>query len=252
MAQATPQALAQAATQTGCRSVAFTYNDPVIFAEYALDVAAACREAGVATVAVTAGYVSPGAREEFFAGMDAANVDLKAFTEDFYKRLCFGRLGPVKDTLVYLAHETSVWLELTTLLIPGENDSDAELHALTSWVRDALGPHVPVHFTAYHPDFKLDRPPTPAATLTRARRIARDNGLWFAYTGNVHDPAGGSTWCPSCDALVIERDWYRLGRWGLDEGGRCRTCGFALPGRFEAHPGTWGPRRQPIRIDYRV
>ena len=248
-APALPQAIAARAAGLGCRSVAYTYNDPVIFLEYAVDTALACRERGIRNVAVTAGYVSPGAREAFFAPMDAANVDLKAFTEDFYHRICGAHLEPVKETLIYLHRETRVWLELTTLLIPGHNDSDAEIEAMTTWVVENLGPEVPMHFTAFHPDFRMrDVPPTPPATLTRARAIALRNGVRYAYTGNVHDGDGGSTWCHHCGALLIERDWYRLGHWGLDAEGRCGACGTPCPGVFEARPGTWGARRQPVSI----
>ena len=204
---------------------------------------------GIRNVAVTSGYVSPGAREALFAPMDAANVDLKAFTEDFYRRVCGGHLEPVLDTLRYLRKETRVWVELTTLLIPGYNDGDAELDAMTRWVVGELGPDVPMHFTAFHPDWKLrDAPPTPPATLTRARAIARRNGVRYAYTGNVHDAEGGSTWCQGCGALAIERDWYRLGHWGLDAAGRCVACGTPCAGVFESQPGTWGPRRLPVAM----
>ena len=246
MDTATPEGLVAAAERTGSRSVAFTYNDPVIFAEYALDVAAACREAGIKTVAVTAGYVSPGAREDFFAGMDAANVDLKAFTDGFYRRLCAARLDPVLETLSYLARHTSVWLEITTLLIPGQNDGDAELRDLAAWVHDELGPQVPLHFSAYHPAHRMEARRTPKDTLRRARGIARQAGLWFVYTGNVHDAEGDATSCPRCGEVLIERDWYELRAWRLQEG-RC-ACGFELPGVFEAQPGDWGRRRQPVTI----
>ncbi len=246
---ASPEAIARAAVAAGSRSVAFTYNDPVIFLEYAVDVAAACRDLGIFNVAVTAGEILPEARTEFFAHMDAANVDLKAFTEDFYKRLCGGSLQPVLDTLEYLASETAVWFELTTLLIPGENDSETEINDMTRWVVDILGPDVPMHFTAFHPDFKMiDRQPTPAATLTRARSIALANGVRYAYTGNVVDEAGGSTYCHRCGALLIGRDWYRLTAWSLSTDGCCLACGARCAGRFESVPGTWGPRRLPVRI----
>jgi len=246
---APPEAIARAAARLGCRSVAFTYNDPVIFLEYAIDVAKACHERGIKTVAVTAGYMAPEARAEFYRYMDAANVDLKGFTEDFYQRLCTGHLAPVLETLEYLRRETEVWFEITTLLIPGENDSDDEIRALSRWVREHLGTGVPLHFSAFHPDWKMtDTPPTPASTLTRARRIAREEGLHFVYTGNVHDPEGGSTWCPSCGNLLIERDWYQLGAWNLDATGHCRFCTAPIPGVFEARPGTWGPKRQPVRL----
>jgi pyruvate formate lyase activating enzyme len=248
-ASASPEAIARRAAALGCRSVAYTYNDPVPFLEYARDTAVACRELGVKNVAVTAGYVSAGAREDLFGAMDAANVDLKAFTDEFYHRLCGGHLAPVLETLVYLHQETKVWVELTTLLIPGHNDSEAELDAMTTWVVEHLGPDVPMHFTAFHPDWKLtDAPPTPAATLSLARNVARRNGVRHAYTGNVHDAEGGSTWCHACGTLLIERDWYRLGHWGLDAEGRCNACGTPCPGVFEASPGTWGDRRQPIRF----
>jgi pyruvate formate lyase activating enzyme len=227
--------------------VAYTYNDPTIFLEYAVDTALACRELGIRNVAVTAGYITPAAREALFAPMDAANVDLKAFTKDFYRRVCSGHLEPVLETLRYLRHETRVWLEITNLLIPGYNDSDSELDAMTRWVVDQLGEDVPMHFTAYHPDWKLrDAPPTPPATLTRARAIARRNGVRYAYTGNVHDSDGGSTRCHGCGALLIERDWYRLGQWGLDAAGHCVACGTPCAGVFEPRPGTWGARRVPI------
>ncbi|MFB3738860.1 MAG: AmmeMemoRadiSam system radical SAM enzyme [Candidatus Velamenicoccus archaeovorus] len=247
--EASPDAIADAAERLGCRSVAFTYNDPVIFLEYAIDAADACRARGIRTVAVTAGYVEPGPRAELFAHVDAANVDLKGFTEDFYHRVCFARLGPVLETLEYLQHGTDVWLELTTLLIPGENDDDRELDAMTKWVVDRLGPDVPMHFTAFHPDFKmLDRPPTPAATLTRARSIALANGVRYAYTGNVRDVEGQSTRCHACGALLIERDGYDLGVWNLAPDGRCAICGTRCAGVFEAGPGSWGARRRPVRL----
>ena len=247
--QASPQAIARAAAQLGCRSVAFTYNDPVIFLEYAIDVADACRDIGVKAVAVTAGYMSPEPRAEFYRHIDAANVDLKGFTGDFYHRVCLAALDPVLQTLLYLRHETGVWLEITNLLIPGVSDSDTELDAMTRWVAGQLGPDVPVHFTAFHPDFKMrDRPPTPPETLARARRIALDNGIRYAYTGNVHDPAGQSTRCHACGEVVIERYWYRLGAWRLTGDGQCRSCGTRIPGVFDGSPGTWGPRQLPVRL----
>ncbi|MBM5812476.1 MAG: AmmeMemoRadiSam system radical SAM enzyme [Gammaproteobacteria bacterium] len=250
---ATPPELAATAHGLGCASVAFTYNDPTVFMEYAIDVAGACHDAGVRTVAVTAGYLCPEPRADFFAAMDAANVDLKSFSDDFYRRICGARLGPVLDTLVYLQRETRVWFEITTLLIPGANDSDAELDALTGWIARELGPDVPLHFSAFHPDWKMrDYPPTPAATLTRARDRARQNGLHYVYTGNVRDPGGGSTWCHGCGALLIERDWYELGRWGLTAGGCCAACSARLPGVFAARPGSWGSRRMPVRLHQRA
>ncbi|MDH5735535.1 MAG: AmmeMemoRadiSam system radical SAM enzyme, partial [Gammaproteobacteria bacterium] len=231
------------------RSVAFTYNDPVIFLEYAVDVAAACREKGIKTVAVTAGYICDEPRVEFYNAMDAANVDLKAFTEDFYYRLTGGHLQAVLDGLLYLKHETDVWFELTTLLIPGKNDSDSELQKMTRWVVESLGPDVPMHFTAFHPDWKMmDIPSTPSLTLTRARNIAMENGVRYAYTGNVHDKTGESTYCHQCGDILIGRDWYELSDWNLDGNGCCLKCGTPLAGRFEAKAGKWGSRRQPVRL----
>jgi len=247
--RASPETLAETAASLGCRSVAFTYNDPVIFWEYAADVADACHEKGINAIAVTAGFMCPEPRAEFFAHVDAANVDLKAFTDDFYHRVCAARLDPVLDTLRFLEHETNVWLEITTLLIPGRNDSDAEIDAETSWIADSLGPDVPVHFTAFHPDYKmLDVPHTPGSTLSRARRIARSNGLRFVYTGNVHDREGGTTYCPGCGDAVVVRDWYDIGRYHLDDRGGCRSCGTRLPGVFDGVAERWGRRRLPVYV----
>jgi len=247
--RAMPAELATTARELGCTSVAFTYNDPVIFMEYAVDVAAACREADVHSVAVSAAYIDPEPRAEFFGAMDAVNADLKAFSDDFYRRVCGGRLAPVLDTLEYVRHETDAWLELTTLLIPGHNDSDSEIGAMTEWVVGHLGPDVPMHFTAFHPDWKmLDTVPTPAATLRRARGIALANGVRHAYTGNVRDTDGGSTWCHGCGALLIERNGYTLGHWGLDDEACCLKCGTAPAGRFSAEPERFGTRRIPVRL----
>ena len=248
--RASPETIARKAKELGCKSVAYTYNDPVIFHEYAIDVAQACHELGIKSVAVTAGYVCPEPRKEFYRYMDAANVDLKAFTEHFYHKLTGGHLEPVLDTLKYLKHETDVWFEITTLLIPGQNDSDKEITDLTQWLLENIGVDVPLHFTAFHPDFKmLDIPPTPAATLTRARKLARDAGLRYVYTGNVHDVDGGSTYCHQCGTRVIERDWYVLRNWRLDEHGACLNCGTPCAGRFDGPPGNWGARRQPVYIN---
>ena len=246
---ASPEALADAAVRLGCKSIAFTYNDPVVFHEYAIDVAKACHQRGVKSVAVTAGYVCEEPRREFYQYMDAANIDLKAFTEKFYKYITGGHLQPVLDTLIYLKHETSVWFEITTLLIPGENDSDDEIDAMTQWISDNLGADVPLHFSAFHPDWKmLKHSNTPPATLSKARDIARNNGLNFVYTGNVHDIKGGSTYCSHCGELLIARDWYVLKQWRLDATGSCRQCGGQCPGVFEAEPGVWGAQRLPVRL----
>jgi pyruvate formate lyase activating enzyme len=245
---ATPESIVDAAVQAGCKSIAYTYNDPVIFAEYAIDTAEAAIERGVQNVAVTAGYISEKAREAFFAPMQAANVDLKAFTDDFYRKLCFAELQPVLDTLVYLRQETEVWLEVTTLLIPGKNDSEAEVTELCEWFAEHMGPDVPLHFTAFHADFKLvDVPGTPASTLIRAREQAKRAGLRHVYTGNVHDKEGQSSYCGRCGKRVIERDGYRIGAFELDHG-KCAHCGAAFAGRFEDKPGTWGQRRVRVPL----
>ena len=246
---ASPDGIAAAAVAYGAHSVAFTYNDPVIFAEYAIDTAVACHKRGIKTVAVTAGYIHPQPAREFYQVMDAANVDLKAFSEAFYVNLCGGHLQPVLDTLVYIHHETACWLEITTLLIPGKNDSVAELEALSEWVARELSPDVPVHFTAFHPDWKMtDLPRTPASTLTRARRIAMDAGLHYVYTGNVHDSEGGTTFCPSCHAALIERDWHAIRFYDLPNDGRCPHCRTPIAGRFGKFGNPFGPQRIPVRI----
>ncbi len=246
---ASPDAIADAAVRSGSSSVAFTYNDPVIFAEYAIDTARACHERGIKTVAVTAGYITAEARADFYRHIDAANVDLKAFAERFYRKQCYAALGPVKETLLYLRRETEVWFEVTTLLIPGENDTVDEVDRLCAWIVENLGPETPLHFSAFHPDFKmLDHPLTPPATLARARAQALSHGLLHVYTGNVHDPAGQSTYCPGCGTCVIERDWYALGRYRLDDQGACTECGRTLAGRFAAEPGRWGRRRLRVQV----
>jgi pyruvate formate lyase activating enzyme len=247
--EASPDALAAAAQAHGCRSVAFTYNDPVIFHEYAIDVAAACHARGIRTVAVTAGYQCAEPRAEFYRYMDAANVDLKAFTDDFYRKVAAGRLGPVLETLLYLRWETDVWFEITNLLIPGLNDGDAELTEMTQWVVENLGAEVPMHFTAFHPDYRmLDRPRTPRETLLRARRIAREQGVRYAYIGNVADNDAGATFCYGCGQKLIGRMGYTLTTWALDEVGRCTNCQTALPGVLESVPGQWGSRRERIWV----
>ena len=247
--RATPDAIARAAQESGCKSVAFTYNDPVIFAEYAMDAADACHERGVKTVAVTAGYIHAEPRRAFFAKMDAANVDLKAFTEDFYWKLTSAHLAPIQETLRYLVRETEVWTEITTLLIPGKNDGDDEIARLSEWIARELGAEVPLHFSAFHPDYKmLDIPPTPPETLRRARTIARSAGLRYVYCGNVHDPESDTTCCPGCGAAVIARDWYEILRYDLDEKGRCNACEAQVAGRFDRFEGAFGARRIRVRI----
>jgi pyruvate formate lyase activating enzyme len=250
--QASPEAIAQAAERQGCRAVAYTYNDPVIFLEYAIDVARACRARGIRNVAVSAGYICDEPRVELFRHMDAANIDLKGFTEGFYKKLCTGSLQPVLDTLVYLRHHTDVWLEITTLLIPGHNDSREEIEQLSAWLMEHLGPDVPLHFSAFHPDWKMmETPRTPARTLIEARAIAMAAGLRYVYTGNISDEASQSTYCHACGARLIGRDWYDITAWSLTEDGRCAACHAACAGVFEGPHGAWGRKRQPLLVSAR-
>lgn len=250
MGKASPEAIAHAALDNGCKSVAYTYNDPVIFHEYAIDTAQACRSLGLKSVAVSAGYVCEEPRAEFYQWMDAANIDLKAFTERFYHEITGSHLQPVLETLKYIRHETPVWLEITTLLIPGENDSETELENLTQWVVENLGTDVPLHFSAFHPDWKmLDKPSTPLSTLLKARQIALKNGVHYAYVGNVHDKEADSTYCHSCGKLLIGRDWYVLSEWNLDDKGDCQFCGTRCAGVFEAKPGNWGAKRQTVAMN---
>lgn len=254
---AEPAAIAEAAKKTGCTSVAFTYNDPVIWAEYAIDTARACHALGIQAVAVTAGYISAEPRREFFEVMDAANVDLKGFTEEFYQKITYSHLEPVLETLKYLKHETDVWFEITNLVIPGANDSPGDLRKMCDWILASIGDEVPIHFTAFHPDFRMkDRERTDPDTLNTAYEIARSVGLKYPYVGNVHDNRRQSTACPGCGELLVERDWYQLGRYAIEVDeltgrGRCPNCNASIAGRFSKRPGDWGSRRQPVRIsDY--
>lgn len=246
---APPEMIALAAKNHGCRSIAFTYNDPVIFLEYAVDIAKACREIGISSVAVTAGYISAEARREFFQNMDAANIDLKAFSNQFYNKICGGKLKNVLETLEYLKHETDVWFEITTLLIPGENDSTQELNLMCEWIMEHLGADVPLHFTAFHPDWKMrEISYTPHSTLSKARGIALAKGIHYVYVGNVHDKSGSSTYCHQCGELLIGRYWYELSDWNFDQSGNCIKCGTKCPGLIEKYPGDWGAKRQPISL----
>jgi AmmeMemoRadiSam system radical SAM enzyme len=247
--EASPEDIADAAVRMGCKSVAFTYNDPVIWAEYAIDTARACHERGLKAVAVTAGYIMPEARQEFYSVMDAANVDLKAFTELFYKHLTLSALQPVLDTLKWLKEETNVWFEITNLVIPDANDSPEEIERMCHWILENLGPDVPVHFTAFHPDFRLtDRPPTPPRTLLRARTQALSAGLKYVYSGNIHHPQTQATYCAGCGKCLIARDWFNLGEYNL-EGNRCAFCQYELPGVFESGKGNWGRKRIPVTFN---
>ncbi len=246
--EASPEQIALAAKELGCASVAFTYNDPVIWAEYAIDTARACHQLGVRTVAVTAGYIGEEARPDFYSVMDAANVDLKAFSEIFYKKLTLSQLQPVLDTLKWLKDESDVWFEITNLVIPDENDSSDEFKAMCDWILTNLGDQIPLHFTAFHPDFRMDnRPPTPPSTLLRAREIAMRQGLKYVYVGNVDDAPHQSTYCSACRSLLIERNWFEIGKYNLEEN-RCRQCGESVPGVFAERAGTWGRKRLPVTI----
>ncbi|MBX9689431.1 MAG: AmmeMemoRadiSam system radical SAM enzyme [Candidatus Obscuribacterales bacterium] len=244
--KAGPEDIAQAAQRMACKSVAFTYNDPVIWAEYAIDTARACKQLDIKAVAVTAGYITPEARSEFYSVMDAANVDLKAFTEGFYKKLCLAHIQPVLDTLVWLKKETNVWFEITNLMIPTENDDEDETKRMCEWIVLNLGPNVPVHFTAFHPDFRMrDHQSTPPITLVKAREMAMAAGIKYAYTGNINHKATQSTYCHACGKLVIERDWYNIGKYDL-KGNCCAHCGETIPGVFDKLDGVWGRKRMQV------
>ncbi|MEI7842776.1 MAG: AmmeMemoRadiSam system radical SAM enzyme [Gallionellaceae bacterium] len=250
--QASPEAIANSAHELGCKSVAFTYNDPIIFAEYAMDVADACHRHDIKTVAVTAGYIHAAPRRDFFAKMDAANVDLKAFTDEFYVKQTGSHLQPVLDTLKYLRQETEVWIELTTLLIPGLNDGEEEITQMSEWIVKELGKDVPLHFTAFHPDYKMTAiPATPPATLTRARAIAQAAGLHYVYTGNVHDTTGGTTYCSSCQRPLIVRDWYEIEQYKVTDQGACSQCGTKLAGFFGGFEVPFGSHRIPVTLGNR-
>ncbi|MDA0285548.1 MAG: AmmeMemoRadiSam system radical SAM enzyme, partial [Planctomycetota bacterium] len=244
--RAFPEEIALAAKSLGCHSVAYTYNDPIVWAEYAIETAKACRQHSVKSVAVTAGYVTEEARGPFFEFMDAANVDLKAFTEEFYYRITYAHLEPILDTLKWLRNETDVWFEITNLIIPDANDKPDEIRRMAEWVLDAVGDDVPVHFSAFHPDFRMmDRPNTPHDTLILARDLAMQVGLKHVYVGNVNDVERQSTYCPNCQNLLVERNWYALGVYALD-GNQCRNCGATISGKYEVRPGNWGRKRQPV------
>lgn len=246
---ASPESIAQAAVRENCKSVALTYNDPVIFLEYGKDVADACHKKGIQVIAVTNGYIHKQAREDFFSFVDAANVDLKAFSEKFYQSLTGGDLKTVLETLKYIKHKTGVWLEITTLLIPGENDSEIEIKELCHWILNELGPDVPIHFSAFHPDFKMvNIAATPLETLIKAREIALDMGLYYVYTGNVFYTPGDTTYCHNCGEVLIKREWYQLTGYHLSAEGYCQNCGSKLAGCFDKAPGSWGSKRKPIRI----
>ncbi|GAA2182334.1 AmmeMemoRadiSam system radical SAM enzyme [Brooklawnia cerclae] len=246
---ASPGEVARAAESSGCAGVAYTYNDPIVFAEYAIDTALACRERGLANIAVTAGYVCPEGRRDLFSVMDAVNVDLKGFSNDFYRTVTGAELQPVLDTIMWLVHEADAWVELTTLLIPGTNDASSDIRAMCRWIVGELGPDVPLHFTAFHPAHRmLDVPATPSRTLARARLIGYEAGLHYVYTGNVHDPAGQTTHCPTCSTPVVARDRYTIDAYLLDEHGCCPVCGTRIAGRFGERAGDFGSHRIPIRL----
>jgi len=241
--QASPLEIAIATKKLNCLGIAFTYNDPVIFAEYAMDIAKECRQFNLKTVAVTAGYIMPEARKIFFKHIDAANIDLKAFSQTFYKKICMANLEPILETLLYLKHETDVWFELTNLIIPQNNDNHKELDEMTKWIAKHLGPDIPLHFTAFHPDYKMmDIPKTEATSLLEAYNIAKQNGLHYVYTGNIYDSKTGSTYCPSCKKCIIERNWYELGNYHITNG-CCKFCNTKIAGKFSDKAGEWGRKR---------
>jgi pyruvate formate lyase activating enzyme len=226
-----PEQVVELAIRYGCPSIAFTYNEPTIWGEYVMDIAKAAHQRGLNTVMVTNGYISPEAFHDIYDHMDAANVDLKAFTEGFYAKITLTHLEPVLETLKRLKSETNVWFEITNLMIPTLNDDPAETRKLAEWVLENLGPGVPLHFTAFHPDFKLrDKPGTPPETLHRARSIAREVGLHYVYEGNIFSD-GAHTLCPNCATTLIRRSWHDVQQNRL-RGGACPICGQTIPGRW--------------------
>lgn len=248
MNQAEPDKIARIAHAKQCKSVAFTYNDPVIFLEYAVDTAKQCHELGIKTVAVTAGYITKQARGEFFSHLDATNIDLKAFTQHFYRKLCFADLQDVLDTIKYVHDETNVWMEITNLVIPQNNDDIEEFKRMSQWILDNVGDQVPVHFSAFHPDYKMmNLPRTPTHTLTKARNVARQMGLKYVYTGNVHDQDGDTTYCGGCGTELIVRDWYDLKSYKMNMN-KCSKCSYVIPGHFDPKPGDWGKKRVRVKM----
>jgi pyruvate formate lyase activating enzyme len=230
--KATPEQIIELAKKYNCPSIAVTYNDPTIIGEFVVDIGNLCKKENIYLVLVTAGYITPHSRKEIYESVSAANVDLKAFTERFYSKITLSHLEPVLDTLKWIKKETNIWLELTNLKIPDENDSEEETKQMCQWILENLGDNVPLHFTAFHPDFKMrDKSRTPSETLTRAREIAMEMGIKYCYVGNVHDISGQTTYCPSCKTAVVVRDWHRVLMYNL-AGNICKNCGYKIDGVF--------------------
>lgn len=229
----TPEEIVKIAKQYNCKSVAFTYNDPIVFFEYAIDTAKLCRQEGIKTVVVTAGYINPEPAQEFFEYMDAANIDLKGFSERFYAKNCLAKIHPILETIKYVSNETPCHVELTTLLIEGENDSEEELQAECDWILENLGDSVPLHFSAFFPNYKVkDKKSTEFSTLMRAYNIAKNCGLKYVYTGNLTNIETSTTYCKSCKKPIIVRNGYQMLEYHLMPGGKCRYCGTQCDGRF--------------------
>jgi len=242
-----PEHMAEIAVRESCPSVAMTYNEPIISLEYAVDIAAACHLRGLKTIAVTAGYITDQARPEFCRVFDAFNVDLKAYSNAFYKNICGATLGPILETLQYIHTHTDAWLEITTLVIPGHNDSDTEIENLSEWIAKNLSPDIPLHLSAFHPDHKMrDTPKTSPVALKRARDIALRSGLRFVYTANIHDIEGDTTFCPNCHKAVIVRDWHTIKTYDLDDTGHCVHCRNLLPGHYQTQVGQWERSYKPV------
>ncbi|TFB13618.1 AmmeMemoRadiSam system radical SAM enzyme [Candidatus Marinimicrobia bacterium MT.SAG.4] len=232
--EASPEQVVKIAIDNNCPTIAFTYNDPTIWAEYAMDISILAKEVGIKSVWVTAGYITKEARIDAYENVDAANVDLKAFSQEFYGKITLSKLEPVLDTIKWLKNETDVWIEITNLIIPTLNDGDDEFKKMVDWITENLGEEVPLHFTAFHPDFKLkELPRTEASTLNRARKIALEAGLKYCYVGNVHDIGSSSTMCPNCESLLIERDWHSVLQNNI-RNGKCPSCGTQIPGIFNS------------------
>ena len=236
-----PEDVALLAIKNNCPSIAFTYNEPTIWGEYVIDICRAAKERGLNTVMVTNGYITYDAFHDIYDHVDAANVDLKSFTENFYGRITLTHLQPVLDMLKWLKNETNVWFEITNLIIPTLNDGADEFRRLADWIFENLGPDVTLHFTAFHPDFKLrDKPRTPPETLHAARAIALEAGLHYVYEGNIHTGAA-NTLCPSCGTLLVRRSWHDVQQNNLRDG-RCPNCRLAIPGRWSNPHGATAPK----------
>ncbi len=225
-----PEEIVNIAKKYHCKSVAYTYNDPVIFFEYAIETAKLCRQEGIKTIAVTSGYINPEPAKEFFKYMEAANIDLKGFSEDFYKKNCLAHLNPVLESIKYAVKETECFVELTTLIIEGENDQYIKEEC--EWILNNLGDCIPLHFSAFFPKYKfLNKKPTEFSTLLKAYNTAKQMGLKYIYTGNISNTDTSTTYCKNCGKPILIRDGYKLTENNLADG-FCKFCGTKADGEY--------------------